>query len=163
MPWQSASPPSPTEAASLQACTALSHINLGTPEPDAAHPNRCLPDCCLLEAGIVALALPTDFNRIGSTVCASRQQLQTVDPSQTEDHGVRSLPQVYLSTGGFHSCFTWRDALLQVARNFEQYANKEKAKHGEGHMPLTNVGSSTSPNGTEFCRPMPVIYGEKTF
>ena len=58
---------------------------------------------------------------------------QTVDPSQTEDHGIRSLPQVYLSTGGFHSCFTWRHALLQVARNFEQYANKEKAKHGEGH------------------------------
>ena len=137
------------------------------PEPDAAHPNRCLPDCCFLEAGIVALALPTDFNRIGYTACASRQQLQTVDPSQTEDHGIRSLPQVCLSTGGFHSCFTWRDALLQVARNFEQYANKEKAKHGEGHMPdpmpLTNVGNSTSPNGTEFCRPMPVIYGEKTF
>ena len=26
---------------------------------------------------------------------------QTVDPSQTEDLGIRSLPQVYLSTGGF--------------------------------------------------------------
>ena len=64
------------------------------PEPDAAHPNRCLPDCCFLEAGIVALALPTDFNRIGSTACASRQQLQAFDPSQTEDHGIRSLPQV---------------------------------------------------------------------
>ena len=82
------------------------------PEPDAAHPNRCLLDCCFLEAGLVALALPTDFNRIGSTPCASRQQLQTVDPFQTEDHGIRSLPQVYLSTGGFHSCFTWRDALF---------------------------------------------------
>ena len=40
---------------------------------------------------------------------------------------------------------------------------KEKAKHGEGHMPLTNVDNSTSPNGTEFCRPMPVIYGENFF
>ena len=88
---------------------------------------------------------------------------QTVDPSRTEDHGVRSLPQVYLSTGGFHSCFTWRHALLQVVRNFERYANKDKAKHGEGHMPLTKVSNSTSPNGTEFCRPMPVINGEKTF
>ena len=75
----------------FQACTALSHINLCMPEPDAAHPNRCLPDCCFLEAGIVALALPTDFNKIGSAACASRQQLQTVDLSQTEDHGVRSL------------------------------------------------------------------------
>ena len=88
---------------------------------------------------------------------------QIVDPSQTEDHGVRSLPQVYLPTGGFHSCFPWRHALLQVVRTFEQYTNKEKAKHGEGHMPLTNVGNSTSPNSTEFCRPMPVIYGEMTF
>ena len=70
---------------------------------------------------------------------------QTVEPSQTEDHGTRSLPQ------------------LQVVRNFERYANKDKAKHGEGHMPLTNVSNSTSPNGTEFCRPMSVIYGEKTF
>ena len=65
----------------FQTCTALSHINLGMPEPDAAHPNRCLPDCCFLEAGIVALALPADFNRIGSAACASRQQLQTVDLS----------------------------------------------------------------------------------
>ena len=52
----------------------------------------------------------------------------TVDPSQTEDHGIRSLPQVYLSTGGFHSCFTWRHAPLQAVRTFEQYTNKEKAK-----------------------------------
>ena len=66
----------------FQACTALSHISLGMPEPDAAHPNRCLPDCCFLEAGIVALALLTDFNRIGSAACASCQQLQTVDLSQ---------------------------------------------------------------------------------
>ena len=88
---------------------------------------------------------------------------QIVDLSQTEDHGIRSLPQAYLSTGGFHSCFTWRHALLQVVRTFEQCTNKEKAKHGEGHMLWTNVGNSTSPNSTEFCRPMPVIYGEKTF
>ena len=41
---------------------------------------------------------------------------QIVDPSQTEDHGIRSLSQVHLSTGGFHFCFTWRHALLQVVR-----------------------------------------------
>jgi len=60
-----------------------------------------------------------------------------------------------------------RDVLLQVARNFEQYANKGKAKHGEGHMPdptpLTNVSNSISPHGSDFCRQMPMIYGEKTF
>ena len=47
-------------------------------------------------------------------------------------------------------------------RTFEEDTNKEKAKHGEGHMLLTNVGDSTSPNSTEFCRPMPVFYGEMT-
>ena len=75
---------------------------------------------------------------------------QIVDSSQTEDHGTRSLSQVHLSTGGFHFCFTWRHAPLQVVRTFEQYTNKEKAKHGEGHVPLTNVGDSTSPSSTEF-------------
>ena len=76
---------------------------------------------------------------------------QIVDLSQTEDHGKRSLPQAYLSTGGFHSCFTWRHALLQAVRTFEQYTSKEKAKHGEGHMSLTKVGNSSSPSSTEFC------------
>ena len=51
-----------------------------------------------------------------------------------------------------HPCFTLRDALLQVARNFEQFASKKKVKHGEGHMPdpmpLTNVSNSISPNGS---------------
>ena len=42
---------------------------------------------------------------------------QIVDPSQTEDHGIRSLAQVHLSTEGFHSCFT----LLQVVRTFEPF------------------------------------------
>ena len=102
-------------------------------------------------------------NRTGSTACASRQQLQTVDLSQTEDHSARtsSSAPLYRRFPLHHPCFTWRDALLQATRNFEQYANKEQVKHGEGHMPdpmpLTNVSNSTSLNGTEFCRPMPVI------
>ena len=111
-----------------QACTALSHINLGMPEPDAAHPNRCLPDCCFLEAGIVALALPTDFNRIGSTACASRQQLQTVDLSQTEDHGVRSLPQVYLSTGGFHPTIPALHGAMRLCRLHAISSNMQTRK-----------------------------------
>ena len=72
MPKQSASLPSPTEASSFQACTALSHINLGVPEPDAAHPNRCLPDCCFLEAGIVALAFPQVYLSAGSLLYMAR-------------------------------------------------------------------------------------------
>ena len=68
----------------FQGCTALSHLNLGMPQGGPAHPTRCLPDCCFLEAGIVALSLPPDFNRIGPAACASCQQLQTVDLSQTD-------------------------------------------------------------------------------
>ena len=143
---KSASPPS-AETASFQACTALSHINADMPEPDAANPNRCLQDCCFLEAGIVALALPIDFNT-GSTACAANS-CKLLILSQTEDHGIRSLPQVYLSTAG--------------STQFRATCKQRKAKHGEGHILLTNVGNSTSPNGTEFRRQMPVIYGEKTF
>ena len=55
-----------------------------TSEPATASPNRCLPDCCLQEAGIVELALPMSFNRIGFAACASCQQLQTVNLSQTD-------------------------------------------------------------------------------
>ena len=68
----------------FQGCTALRYLNLGTSESGPAYPNRSLPDCCFLEAGIVALSLPPDFNRIGSAACASCQQLQTVGLSQTD-------------------------------------------------------------------------------
>ena len=83
--------------------------------------------------------------------------------SRAEDHGKRSLPSAYLSTGGFHSCLTWRYALWQAVRTFEQSTSKEKATHGEGHMSLTKVGNSSSPSSAESCRQMPVINGEKTF
>ena len=59
---------------------ALRHLNLGMPESSPASPNRSLPDCCFLEAGIVELALPPDFGRIGAAACASCQMLQTFFP-----------------------------------------------------------------------------------
>ena len=68
----------------FQACTALRNINLGTSESATTYPNRCLPDCCFQESGIVELALPTSFNRIGFAACVSCQQLQIVDLSQTD-------------------------------------------------------------------------------
>ena len=37
-----------------------------------------------MEAGIVALYLPSDFTRIGTAACVSCQQLRTVDLSQTQ-------------------------------------------------------------------------------
>ena len=61
-----------------------------------------MPDCSILEAGIVALALPTDFTRIGSTVCASRQQLKL--------HFLRKSQPLatdydkFLNKDTFHSC-----------------------------------------------------------
>ena len=53
----------------FQGCTALQHLNLGKKGQDSTNPNRSLPDCCFLEAGIVALYLPSDFNRIGTAAC----------------------------------------------------------------------------------------------
>ena len=67
----------------FQGCTALQHLDLGKSGRGPTHLNRSLPDCCFLEAGIVALFLPSDFNRIGTAACVSCQQLQTVDLSQT--------------------------------------------------------------------------------
>ena len=68
----------------FQGCTALQHLNLGKEEQGSTDPNRSLPDCCFLEAGIVALCLPSDFHRIGTAACVSCQQLRTVDLSQTK-------------------------------------------------------------------------------
>ena len=51
---------------------------------DPANPNRCLPACCFLEAGIVSLSLPPNFNWVGPAACARCQQLQIVDLSRAD-------------------------------------------------------------------------------
>ena len=85
IPWQHTSPPSTTAASSVSRVHGPASPQLGPRQRVVpAYPNRSLPDCCFLEAGIVALSLPPDFNRIGSAACASCQQLQTVDLSQTD-------------------------------------------------------------------------------
>ena len=53
-------------------------------ESVTTYPNRFLPDCCFQESGIVELALPTSFHRIGFAACMSCQQLQIVELSQTD-------------------------------------------------------------------------------
>ena len=68
----------------FQACTELRNINLGTSESATTYPNRCLPECCFQESGVVELALPTSFHRIGFAACMSCRQLQIVDLSQTD-------------------------------------------------------------------------------
>ena len=78
------SPQAQLRPRAFQGCAALRHLNLGMPECRSAYPNRSLPDCCFLEAGIVELSLPPDFHRIGIAACASCQVLQIVDLSQTD-------------------------------------------------------------------------------
>ena len=68
----------------FQGCTALQRLDLGKEGRGPTYPNRSLPDCCFLEAGIVALYLSSDFHRIGVAACTSCQQLQTVDLPQTD-------------------------------------------------------------------------------
>ena len=155
------------------------------------HLNRCLPDCCFQEAGIVALALPTNFNRIGSAACASCWQ-QTVGLSQTDVLEIlgstfarcSQLQQLCLPRSlrtieqeAFFKCISLQEvsippSLLYIARHAfagctQLCSNKKKAQHGEEPVPspmlLTNVSNSTSPRGSEFCRSMLMIFGENTF
>ena len=67
----------------FERCTALRHLSMDKADYDLAHPTRSLPERCFLEAGIVTLSLPSDFNWVGLAACARCQQLQIVDLSQT--------------------------------------------------------------------------------
>ena len=82
---------------------------------------------CFLEAGIVSISLPPDFNWVGPAACERCQQLQIVDLSWTDipeilgstfahcpqlqqlrlsklaKNRVRSIPAVCLTTRGLHS------------------------------------------------------------
>ena len=160
----------------FQGRTALQHLNLGKKGQDSANPNRSLPDCCFLEAGIVALYLPSDFNRVGAAACVSCQQLRTVDLSQTKvieilgstfahcsqlqqlslSRNLRIIEQEAFSSApsckksaSHHPCFTLLGVLLQAVRSFEHFVNKEKAKHGEVQMP----GSMPLTNASNWTSP----------
>ena len=77
-----------------------------------------LPDCCFLEADIVALALPTDFNRIGSPVQAANKLKLLIRPKLRI-----TVQEAFLkcaSLGGFHSCFTGR--VSTILQSFHQWA-----------------------------------------
>ena len=68
----------------FEKCSALRHLNFEQTEYDPANLYRCLPECCFLEAGIVSLHLPADFNWIGPAACELCKRLQSVDLSRTE-------------------------------------------------------------------------------
>ena len=53
-------------------------------EYDPVNLTRCLPECYFLEAGIVSLHLPADFNWIGPAACELCKRLQLVDLSRTD-------------------------------------------------------------------------------
>ena len=156
MPWQFFQPPSTTAASSEDARPCVSQ--LGHVRVWSLHIRT---DACPTAASwkqALSRSLPPDFNRIGLAACTSCQQLQTVDLSQTDvieilgstfahcSHSKPSLSRNFESLGkkpvprckksaSRHPCFTLRGVLLQVARNFEQFVKKEKARHGEVHMP----------------------------
>ena len=66
----------------FEKCSALRDLSFEKTEYDPANLNRCLPECCFLEAGIVSLHLPADFNWIGPAACELCKRLQTVDLSR---------------------------------------------------------------------------------
>ena len=146
----------------FRGCTALQHLDLGEKGQGSTNLNRSLPDCCFLEAGVVALYLPSDFNRIGTAACVSCQQLRIVicpkrmslrfwvQPLHTAHSSSNSaFPETFASlskkpflsaprckkSAPHHPCFTLLGELLQAVRSFEQFVNKGKAKRGEVHMP----------------------------
>ena len=53
-------------------------------EYDPANLTRCFPECCFLEAGIVSLHQPADFNWMGPVACELCKRLQLVDLSRTK-------------------------------------------------------------------------------
>ena len=71
-------------AAPLAYSPTLRYLNMDKAEYNPAYPNRRLPECCFLEAGIASLSLPPVFNWVGPAACARCQQLQTVDLSRTD-------------------------------------------------------------------------------
>ena len=72
-----------------------------------------------------------------------------------------------------HSLSPAPPSLLYIARRafagtqLRAIRKQGKSKTCKGHMsdpmPLTNVSNSISPNGSDVCGPMPMIYGEQTF
>ena len=153
----------------FEKCTALRHLNLETTEYYPTNPNRSLPECCFLEAGIVSLSLPPDFTWVGPAACERCQQLQIVDLSRTDIVEILGstfahcshLQQLSLSSNlrriereAFLQCASLQEVCipssctllgepLLAARNFAHFTKLGKARLGERHtlgsMPLTNA------------------------
>ena len=115
----------------------------------------------LMEAGIVALALPTDFTRIGSTACASCQQLNLLTCPKLrimakEDflkrpHYKRFPLLLYM-------------ALCAVAGSAHFRAQcKQRKSNTWRRTYVLDKGELSSPSSTKSWRQMLVINGEKTF
>ena len=54
----------------LKGVRPMRYLNMGKAEYNP-YPNRSLPECCFLEAGIVSHSLPPDFNWMEPAACAS--------------------------------------------------------------------------------------------
>ena len=163
----------------FEKCTALRHLNMEKAEYDPANPNRCLPDCCFLEAGIVSLFLPPDFNWVGPAACSRCQQLQIVDLSRkgiieilgstcahcsqllSLSRNLRTIEQeAFLQCASLQEVCTPPSMLYMARRAFARCTQlrvfRKTGKSRNLSMPLTNVSTWTSPRGFVSCRQMPM-------
>ena len=146
----------------FEKCSALRQISFEKTEYDPANLTRCLPECCFLEAGIVSLHLPADFNWIGPAACELCKRLQLVDLSRTDISEIlgstfarcSQLERLSLANKlrrigreAFLNCTSLRevhappawlccmllDEPLQGAHNFAHFTNQKPELPGEGH------------------------------
>ena len=92
----------------FEKCSALRQISLEKAEYDPTNLTRCLPECCFLEAGIVSLRLPPDFNWIGPAACELCKRLQLVDLSRTD------ISEILGSTF-LHTARNWSGSVLPTS------------------------------------------------
>ena len=173
IPWQYTSPPSTTAASSVSRAHGPASPQLGyvrvwscISEPMLARLAASWKQA-LLRSPCRQILTGSDRPPVRAAssckllICPKRTSLKFwAQPLHTAHSCSNSaFPEIYESlskkpfssvprckkSASHHPCFTLRGVLLQVARNFEQFVKKGKARHGEVHMPgsmpLTNVSN----------------------
>ena len=163
-------------------CAAAAQLEQTEYDPTDLY--RSLPECCFLEAWLVSLSLPLDFNWIGPAACERCLQLQSVDLSRTqvteilgstfahclhlqlspvscEELNKKPSPSVlhWKRSVSHLPCCTLHDEPLRAVRGFAFSTKLAKARLGEepmlGPMPLRIVNSWTHQNGFASSRQVP--------
>ena len=114
----------------FEKCAALRHLSLERTEHNPTNPERSLPECCFLEAGIVSLSLPPDFTWVGPAACERCKRLQIVDLSRAD------IVEILGST--FAHCSQLQTLnLSSKLRRIEQEAFLHCASLREVYIPVT--------------------------